>query len=312
VDVVRRTDEDTTLTGRLLAGLGIVAFQLWLSPRPSAQQPPKAATFINGQEEIQAGGRLLRVDRRVQQRRYVLKETGESLPYALFVSSKVTKAERSPLIVALHGFGANQNGLMLEHYRVVEFAEQGGYILAAPMGYSPDGNYGVPIAPGSGGRGNGPARDTIFTDTGGKAVTDRARKRELSEQDVLNVLALVKAEFNVDEHRTYLLGHSMGGQGALYLGVKHAPEWAAIAAIAPAVVRSPSPEILASVKTMPIILVHGDADPTVPVASTRLWVDTLKELGMTYEYHEIPGGDHGSAVTEGMPAIFAFFGKQSK
>jgi len=33
---------------------------------------------------------------------------------------------------------------------------------------------------------------------------------------------------------------------------------------------------------------------------------------MTYEYHEIPGGDHGSAVTAGMPAIFAFFSKHSK
>jgi predicted peptidase len=126
------------------------------------------------------------------------------------------------------------------------------------------------------------------------------------------VLALVKAEFNVDERRTYLLGHSMGGQGALYLGVKYAPTWAAIAAIAPAVERSPSPNILESVKAMPIILVHGDADPSVPVASTRLWVDKLKELGMTYEYHEIPGGDHGSVVTAGMPAIFAFFSKHSK
>ena len=301
-----------TVMRQLLAALAIVAFQLWLSPPQSAQQALRAATFTNGQEEMQAGGRLLRVDPRVQQRSYVLKETNETLPYALFVSSKVTKGKKSPLIVALHGFGGNQSALMLEHIRLVEFAEQGGYIVAAPMGYSPDGNYGVPIVAGRGGRGREAGPNPVFTDAGGKAVTDRARKRELSEQDVLNVLALVKAEFNVDERRTYLLGHSMGGQGALYLGVKYAPTWAAIAAIAPSVERSPSPDTLASAKAMPVILVHGDADPTVPVGSTRVWVDKLKELGMTYEYHEIPGGDHGSAVPAGMPAIFAFFSKYSK
>jgi len=301
-----------TVTRGLLAGITIATCQLWLAPPQLAQQPTRPATFTNGQEEMQAGGRLLRVDPRVQQRSYTLKDTNETMPYALFVSSKVTKAAKSPLIVALHGRGGNQSALMLEHLRLVELAEQGGYIVAAPMGYSPDGNYGVPIVPGRGGPVNGPARDPVFADSGGTAVTDRARKRELSEQDVLNVLALVKAEFNVDERRTYLIGHSMGGQGALYLGVKHAATWAAIAAIAPSVQRSPSPDILSTVKTMPIILVHGDADPSVPVASTRVWVDKLKELGMMYEYHEIAGADHGSAIPAGMPAIFTFFSTHSK
>jgi predicted peptidase len=41
------------------------------------------------------------VDPRVQQRTYVFAETGEKLPYAVFVSSKVSKDKKNPLIVAL-------------------------------------------------------------------------------------------------------------------------------------------------------------------------------------------------------------------
>ena len=63
---------------------------------------------------------------------------------------------------------------------------------------------------------------------------------------------------------------------------------------------------------MPVIIVQGDADTAVPVANTRRWADKLKELKMTHEYHEIPGGDHGSVIASGMPDIFAFFSKHSK
>ena len=44
---------------------------------------------------------------------------------------------------------------------------------------------------------------------------------------------MARKEFNVDERRTYLMGHSMGGAGTLYLGSQYASNWAAVAAIAP-------------------------------------------------------------------------------
>lgn len=106
-------------------------------------------------------------------------------------------------------------------------------------------------------------------------------------------------------------GHSMGDAGTLYLGIKHPTNSAAIAAIAPAA-NGVDRETLASIKDMPVIIVQGDADTAVPVANTRRWADKLKELNMTHEYHEIPGGDHGSVIATGMPDIFAFFNKYTK
>ena len=60
-----------------------------------------------------------------------------------------------------------------------------------------------------------------------------AKVRELSEKDVMNVLKMIRKEFNVDERRTYLMGHSMGGAGTFYLASKYPQIWAAVAAIAP-------------------------------------------------------------------------------
>ena len=72
-----------------------------------------------------------------------------------------------------------------------------------------------------------------------------------SEKDVMNVLEMIKKEFNVDENRTYLMGHSMGGGGTWHLGIKHAEEWAALAPIAPAIFGR-DPKDLEKIKGTPV------------------------------------------------------------
>ena len=147
---------------------------------------------------------------------------------------------------------------------------------------------------------------TLFYDP-----NDPPNLRELSEKDVMNVLDIVHKEFNVDERRIYLMGHSMGGAGTLHLGVKYASIWAALAPIAPAAFGL-NPDILAEIKSMPVMFVHGDIDEAVPVAMTRRWVDKLKELNMTHEYNEMPGVSHGPVITDALPSIYEFFSKHSK
>ncbi len=131
----------------------------------------------------------------------------------------------------------------------------------------------------------------------------------------MTVLSMIKKEFKIDDNRTYLMGHSMGGAGTIYLGVKHASIWAAIGAEAPATAPAgltPDTFSLEPAKKTPMIIVQGDMDTLVPVAGTRLWIDKMKELKMTYQYVEVPGGDHGSVLTSGAPDIFAFFAKHTK
>jgi poly(3-hydroxybutyrate) depolymerase len=227
---------------------------------------------------------------RIQQRSYRFAETGETIEYAVFVSTRVDRAKKSPLVIGLHGLGTPP-ALWLS--RISDAAQNAGYIVAAPMGYNVRGWYGA----------NGPS-------SGRGAVPNLG---ELSERDVMNVLDLVRNEFNIDERRIYLAGHSMGGAGALYLGIKHQEIWAAVAASAPAVrTQFHNPAELEQARELPMILIQGDADRAVPVQQTRQWAEKMKALGMTYEYREIRGGTHGSTLDLGAPDMFKFFDKHAR
>ena len=248
-------------------------------------------------------------DPRVQQRKYHFADTNEDLPYALFVSSKVTKGKKAPLIVALHGVFGDGNSLL--RGSAIDLAEEGGYVLVGPMGYNPQGWYGSPVIVmnGAPGKGKGPGAGK-----GGSPPTpEPPNLAELSEKDVMNVLALVRKEFTIDDNRTYLMGHSMGGAGALFLGPKYVDQWAAVASMAPAAFRM-QPESLAPVKDkMPLFLAHGDADTVVPVDVGRRWAKTATDLKMKdFKYLELPGADHGTVITQSMPEIFKFFKEHSR
>ena len=327
----------------LAAGFLIASTEVQYAQQP-AQQPVPGA-----QAPVGRGGRGA-VDPRVQQRTYLFTDTNEQLPYAVFVSSKVSNDKKNPLIVALHGLGGDQNTMMRGN--ALQLAEEGGYIMVGPMGYNSGGWYGAPARSGGGPGGRGGRRGGngapaagappagapqagapqagasqagapqaaaagrgAAPTAGGTALTDPVKLHEASEKDVMNVLDMIRKEFNVDENRTYLMGHSMGGAGSIYLGVKHASIWAAVGAEAPATAPAgltPDTYSLEPAKKVPMIIVQGDMDTLVPVAGARLWIEKMKELKMTYEYVEVAGGDHGSVLTTGAPDIFAFFAKHTK
>jgi poly(3-hydroxybutyrate) depolymerase len=228
---------------------------------------------------------------KVEKKTYEFKDAGKDMEYALFVPSGYDKEKKSPLIIALHGLGGNPQQFMRTR-GLTEQAEKRGYIVAAPMGYNERGWYGQ-------------------TMRFGKKDGDPANLAELSEKDVMNVLGVVKKEYSIDPDRVYLMGHSMGGGGTWFLGIKHADEWAALAPIAPAIF-SKRPDELEKIKGMPVILVQGDKDVLVPVAGARRWADQMKKLEMTYDYIEVEGGDHVNVVGQNVSKIFDFFDKHKR
>jgi poly(3-hydroxybutyrate) depolymerase len=229
---------------------------------------------------------------RIEKKTYDFKDAGKEMEYALFVPSTYDKEKKTPLIVALHGLGGNPQQIIRTR-GLTDLAEQHGYIVVAPMGYNSKGWYGVK---GRGGPGQG--------------KDDPPNLRELSEKDVLNVLELVRKEYNVDDKRIYLIGHSMGGAGTWHLGTKYPDLWAGLAPIAPAAFGQPTG--LDKLKNIPVILVQGDKDTLVRPEGTRRWAEKMKELNLTHEYVEIEGAGHGDVISRGMPKVFAFFEKQHK
>ena len=246
-------------------------------------------------------GRTWASDPRAEDRTYRFADTDQELPYCVFASSKISTDEPAPLIISLHGLGAPPQ--IMCNSTAVDLAEEGGYILAAPMGYSVGGWYGSPLMrrPGGGNLGGANQPENLA---------------ELSEKDVMNVLEMVRDEFNVDDDRIYLTGHSMGGAGTFFLGSKHADIWAAIAPVAPAAfsMTENRGEILGRLDDagVPVMVVHGDEDEAVPVDLARTWVATMEEIGMEHEYVELPGVTHGPVITISQEHIYEFFDKHSK
>jgi predicted peptidase len=198
-------------------------------------------------------------------------------------------------VIALHGLGSGVT-YMMEYSNLVELAERYGYLVATPMGYNERGWYG--------GRGPGNEFNSRQDDPGPPNLG------ELSELDVMDVLRIMRRDFNVDDRRIYLIGQSMGGGGTWYIGTKYPELWAALVPMAPAVYRST--DELEAARDLPVLVIQGDADESVDPDVTRRWVARMEELGVDYQYIEVPGGTHFSAGRDNIDKVFAFLSQHSR
>ena len=111
--------------------------------------------------------------------------------------------------------------------------------------------------------------------------------------------------FNADPNRVYLTGLSMGGHGSWIIGYHNPRRFAAMLVICgfvgdrpnrPSIVPSgegtPYERVAKVLRNMPIWIVHGEADPAVPVVESRRMHDALRVVGADVRYTELPGTGH--------------------
>ncbi len=233
------------------------------------------------------------------ERHYAFAEAGEIMPYTVYVPAKYDGKAKLPLVVLLHGGGADNNTYFKRRGPVLtQEAEKHGFIIVAPMGYRPGGGWGANST------GFGPA-DLLATPD-----PARARTNEWSEKDAMNVVELVANEYGVDRSRIYLMGNSMGGFGTWYLGQKYAERWAAIAPAAGTPVGDGFP--IERLRGLPIMYTNGEKDMTVRVEGARAMMAFLESKGFDIPYNEIKDGTHDMSVWLALPTIFDFFEKYKK
>ena len=223
------------------------------------------------------------------ERHYLLEGANEIMPYRVYVPKGYAASKATPLVIALHGLGANEDSFFDSYSQLPpQLAEKHGFLMAAPLGFRRDGFYGSSIM----------------------GASDAASKRrgEYSEKDVLEVLRLMKAAYNVDESRIYLIGHSMGAIGTWALAAKYPNTWAALVAFSGVGAAS----LADNMKAIPQFVVHEDADNTVNVSGSRNMVAALKKLNANVTYIEVPGGSHTDVVVPNLPQAFEFLAAQKK
>lgn len=244
---------------------------------------------------------LTPAQKRILECSYHLPEANGDMPYALFIPSTYDPKKPSPLVVDLHGLAITPLQQILFD-GTADFAERGGFIVVAPMGFSVSGWWGsqagqpVPAAQ------HKPGTDAPYT------------SGELSEIDTMKLLAMIREKYTVDNDRIYLMGHSMGGAGTYYLGAKYNDVWAGLAPLSGANgIRDGA--AAERYEATPMLIMHGEKDSIVPVQTSRHAAELLQQQGSQHLYLEFPGKDHEFWIRRGaenMEKVFLFFGTVSK
>jgi poly(3-hydroxybutyrate) depolymerase len=270
------------MTRRLATCIGVLITFTFII---SAQAPPARATGN-------------------QHRDYVFSPTGQRMPYRVYVPTTWDGKASLPILLMLHGAGANENTYMDQaNGLLMKLAEQHGFIVVSPIGFTPLGAYGNPLR-----------LPAVFGQTAAAAsqraaVTPvRQRELDLSELEVITALEVVTEEYGADRTRTFLAGHSMGSGGVWHLAARYPERWRAVAPMSgPFVDAATYP--FDRIKRLPIFMTEGTgAMPSLE--GSRAMARFLREGGFAFDYLEVDG-DHGGMVPMVWPRIFEFFARLS-
>jgi poly(3-hydroxybutyrate) depolymerase len=232
-----------------------------------------------------------------QKRTYSFASAGRMMPYRLSVPMQWDGQSELPLVMFLHGSGANENTYVDQNGKqMVTLAEEHEFILVSPLGG--DGAYGsylrLPAVFGE--------PEAAETQIAAKTA-ETERTQEVSERDVIQVLEIVLREYPVDPKRVFLMGHSMGSGGTWYIGGKYSFYFRAIAPMSgPFVQEAVYP--WARLMSVPMLVTEGTDTPSL--GGSRALRDWLMRQGYPYEYLEV-AADHGGMVLQVLPSIFDFF-----
>ncbi len=207
---------------------------------------------------------------------------GKLVPYRVYVPTSYSPSKKYPLVVLLHGAGGDESDF-IEAYKGEwpKLAEQHGYILASVTGRGPLSGYS---------------------------------KESGGEQDVLDVMELVKQRYSIDSSKVFLGGHSMGGGGTWRLGMAYSADFAGLIPIAGTSAQL-APGLDAQMKKgirMPVLMICGESDALVPAPGCRVVAEKAKELKAPVTYKEYPGADHLSVAVVSVPDIFTWLDEQTK
>ena len=205
--------------------------------------------------------------------------TGDSLLYRYLRPENEQADKKYPLVLFLHGAGecGTDNEKQLDH---------GGQMWLNPVNRE---KYpAFVLAPQCTGKNYwGYVSRPSFVPEEMPAETADTPEIRLVKELLDQYLALPQ----VDKSRVYVMGLSMGGMATFDVAIRYPDIFAAAIPICGSV--NPK-RITPALRPVKFRLFHGDADNVVPVEGSRHAYRALKAAGVTVDYVEFPGCNHGS------------------
>lgn len=192
---------------------------------------------------------------------------GNGLKYLTITPDEYEPDESYPLLVMLHGFGANMQDLA----GLAPTISRTGYVYACP-------NAPIPFDLGGGHIGYG-----------WMAPRGQATPEEVKEASTLldGFFEEVFAQFKVKPSQALLMGFSQGGGMTYRCGLVRSEPFAGLAALSATM---PDAEDLAprlpNDRSQPIFVAHGLSDAMVPADRAQAALEFLEGSGYKPEYHE--------------------------
>ena len=192
---------------------------------------------------------------------------GKSLPYIVVHPDGYQEGVRYPMIILLHGYGAN----MADLAGLAPAIHETGYVYACP-------NAPVPVPIGAGVMGYG---------WGAIGEQRTLEETQRIEEMLLAFFDEVMEQYSVSPGRVALGGFSQGGGMTIRLGLPRPDLFAGLFALSSGVgdldeIRDRLPEQ----HNQPIFVAHGTEDPFLMDGRAQRSLALLEAEGYTPEYHE--------------------------
>ncbi|MGI8542305.1 MAG: alpha/beta hydrolase [Aridibacter sp.] len=194
-----------------------------------------------------------------------------NLKYRYKEPTKTIENQKPPLLILLHGIGADENDL----FGLAPFLDERFFIVSvqAPFALS----YG------------GYAWFELILEPN-KPMGFNVKQFEQSRQMILEFIDELIDKYDLDKERVYLCGFSQGAMMSLSCFLQNPTKFAGVVAMSGRAVTEmiPAESNSDDLKGFPIFVTHGTFDPVLPIENGRTTKEILSRLPVELEYKEYP------------------------